>query len=128
MENLYINNNPDLVYYPVVDFNYNTGILEISGESYMEETYQFYGPVITWLTNYVAEKKPVTLNVRLTYFNTSSSRFIIVLFDILKKYKDEGGNVTINWFYKRNDPDILSEINDFIDETGIQINAIIIND
>ena len=125
MENLYINSHPDLVYYPVIDFNGTTGMLEISGESYMEETYQFYGPIITWLADFIKENRPVTFNIKLTYFNTSSSRFIIVLLDMLKKYKEGGGAVTVNWYYKANDPDILSEIGDFVDETGIEINSII---
>jgi hypothetical protein len=121
MENLIINSNPEMIYYPAVDFNYKTGILEITGESYMEETYQFYGPLITWFTDYIKEKRPVTFNIKLTYFNTSSSRFIIVLLDMLKKYKDGGGDVIVNWYYKKHDPDIISEIKDFMDETGIEI-------
>jgi hypothetical protein len=124
MENLIINSNPALVYYPNVEFNSETGICEISGESYMEETYKFYGPLITWLMNYVTEKKPVVFNIKLTYFNTSSSRFILVLLDILKKFRDEGGKINVNWYYKKHDPDILSEINDFIEESNVEINTI----
>jgi hypothetical protein len=124
MENLHININPELVYYPVINFNHQTGICEISGESYMEETYKFYEPVISWLVKFKSEKKPIILNVKLTYFNTSSSRFILEILDILKKYNDEGGSVEINWYYKMDDPDILAEINDFMDETGIHINIL----
>jgi len=57
MESLYINNYPDLVYYPLVNFNYYSGVCEIVGESYMEETYKFYEPVIRWLKDYMQEKK-----------------------------------------------------------------------
>ncbi|HEY4786158.1 MAG TPA: DUF1987 domain-containing protein [Bacteroidales bacterium] len=121
MENLHININPELVYYPIIDFNYQSGICEISGESYMEETYKFYEPVINWLENYIREKRPVVLNIKLTYFNTSSSRFILEILYILKKYKNEGGSAEVNWYYKNDDPDILTEINDFIEETGIDI-------
>lgn len=124
MENLYININPELVYYPVVNFNYATGLCEMSGESYMEETYKFYEPIILWLQNYIKEDKPITFNFRLTYFNTSSSRFISEILNNLKNYINEGGKVKINWYYKNDDPDMLSEINDFIEETGISINVI----
>lgn len=124
MENLYININSELVYYPIVDFNAQSGICEISGESYMEETYQFYEPVIVWLQNFMAEKKPIVLNIRLTYFNTSSSRFILEILYTLKKYINSGGMATVNWYYKNDDPDILTEINDFIEESGIKINII----
>ena len=65
MESFYINNSPDLVYYPVVNFNYYSGVCAISGESYMEETYRFYEPLIRWLNDYIKEKKPIELNVKL---------------------------------------------------------------
>ncbi len=123
MKNLHLNIHPELIYYPIVDFNYQTGILEISGESYMEETYNCYEAVISWIREYLAEKKSVTFNIKLTYFNTSSSRFILEIIDILKSYKDKKGNVAVNWFYKKQDPDMLNEINDFIKETGMEINV-----
>jgi hypothetical protein len=128
MENLYLHVNPELVYYPVVNFDYKTGICEISGESYMEETYKFYEPVITWLQDYTSEKKPIVFNIRLTYFNTSSSRFILEILYILKQYQGNGGSVTINWYYKKDDPDILSEIHDFMDESGTSINILALTD
>ncbi len=125
MENLNVNINPELIYYPVVDFNYETGICEISGESYMEGTYKFYEPLIDWLKNYISENKPIVFNIRLTYFNTSSSKFLLEILDILKGYSDKEGKVTVNWFYKAEDPDMLNEISDFIEETGIAINIML---
>lgn len=125
MENLFINNYPDLVYYPVVNFNYYSGVCEIVGESYMEETYKFYEPIIKWLNDYIRENKPIEFNFKLTYFNTSTSRFILEILDLLKSYQDKGGNVKVNWFYRHDDPDMLSEIKSFESETGLNINAII---
>jgi len=122
MKNLEIHINPDLIYYPIISFNYETGICEISGESYMEETYKFYEPVINWIKEYCEGNKPITLNIKLTYFNTSSSRFILEILDTLKNYQKTGAVVTINWFYTADDPDIITEISDFMEETGTQIN------
>ena len=124
MENLYLNIYPELVYYPIVDFNYLTGECVISGESYMEETYKFYLPVINWLKNYIAEKKSVVFTVKLTYFNTSSSRMLLEMLLILKQYKSEGGDIKIVWFYKSNDPDMLMDIESYIKETGLAIEAV----
>lgn len=124
MENLYLNIYPELVYYPIVDFNYLTGECVISGESYMEETYKFYLPVINWLKSYIAEKKPVVFTVKLTYFNTSSSRMLLEMLLILKQYKSEGGEVKVVWFYKSNDPDMLMDIESYIKETGLAIEAV----
>lgn len=124
MENLFVNINPELIYYPIINFNYKTGLCEISGESYMEETYSFYEPVITWLQNYIAEKKSVVFNIKLTYFNTSSSRFILEILHLLKNYLLEGGNVELNWYFKNDDPDMLTEINDFMEEANVKINIL----
>ena len=124
MENLYLNIYPELVYYPIVDFNYLTGECVISGESYMEETYKFYLPVINWLKNYIAEKKPVVFTIKLTYFNTSSSRMLLEMLLILKQYKDGGGDVKVVWFYKSNDPDMLMDIESYMKETGLDIEAV----
>ncbi len=125
MESLYINSYPDLVYYPLVNFNYYSGVCEISGESYMEETLKFYEPLIKWLKDYIQEKKPIEFNIKLSYFNTSSSRFILEMLDLLKSYQDKGGDVKVNWYYNREDPDMLMEIQGFEAETGLKINAIV---
>jgi hypothetical protein len=127
MENLKIKINPDQIYFPAINFNCETGICEISGESYMEETYRFYEPVLNWLNTYFLEKKPIIFNVKLTYFNTSSSRFILEILFKLKKYQLEGGDVIVNWYYKKQDADMLSEINDFVDETALEINTLFFN-
>ncbi len=121
MKNLYININPELVYYPIVNFDGKTGICEISGESYMEETYKFYNPIIDWLKEYTTLNMSIALNIKLTYFNTSSSRFIIEILSLLKNYQKNGGEVTVCWFYNVNDSDMLTEINDFVEEVGIEI-------
>ena len=122
MENIIKNFESDSPYYPAVNFNVSTGICEISGESYMEEAYKFYLPLIDWLKKYTTElRKPITLNFKLTYFNTASSRLILDILDLLKKYSDYGGDVKISWFYDPADPDILDEIEDFEIETGLKI-------
>jgi len=123
MENLIINNNPDLICYPKVNFNIS-GVCEITGESYMEDTYLFYQPVIEWLSEYIKENKPVIFNIKLTYFNTSSSRIILEILDLLKSYKDSNGQVVTNWYYKPEDPDMLMEIKGFEGEAGLSINIL----
>lgn len=121
MENLQVNNSPDLIFFPVVDFNFETGVCEISGESYMEETQKFYEPIMNWLNQYVTEKKNIEFNIKVTYFNTSSSRFIMEILQLLQNFKTQGNSVIINWYYKKDDPDMLNEIKDYAEETGTDI-------
>jgi hypothetical protein len=123
MKSLKIEVIPDSPYYPEVNFDAATGICELAGESYMEEAYKFYTPILNWLKEFTLDQgNDITLNVKLTYFNTNSSRLLLDMFDILKKSKDEGREVIINWYYEEDDPDVQEEVEDFEIETGLQIN------
>ena len=121
MENIILHTNPDTRYFPEVMFDFNKGLCELSGESYMEETYKFYAPLIDWLKKYFAEKKPLVFNFKLSYFNTSTSRTIIEILELFKTYKSTGGSITVNWYYSSEDPDMRDEVQDFIDEVGFDI-------
>jgi len=122
MKSLVIETMPDSPYYPQVNFDAESGICEMKGESYMEEAYKFYTPLLNWLKEYFLEgKNPLVFNIKLTYFNTNSSRLLLDMFDILKKSMDNGKAVQINWYYLEDDPDIKDEIEDFEIETGLKI-------
>jgi hypothetical protein len=128
MKSLIIDAVPDSPYLPEVNFDGSTGICELKGESYMEEAYKFYTPLLNWLKSYaLTDGNKVTLNVKLTYFNTNSSRLLLDMLDILKKSKDAGNSVTINWYYESDDPDVNEEVEDFEIETGLKINMIEMN-
>jgi len=70
------------------------------------------------------KKKPLEIDFKLTYFNTNSSRLILDLLDMVKKYKDSGGTVTVKWNYDKKDPDMVEEVEDFILESGMNISLI----
>ncbi len=128
MENIHIEGKHGVNFIPTVDFNAETGVCEIAGESYLEDTIEFYTPLYDWLKQYIKEvKKPIIFNFRLRYFNTSSSKCIIDILNILKKYETDGGDVTVNWYYDADEEDIedeLEEIEDFMIETNIKINMV----
>jgi hypothetical protein len=125
MKSLKIDAIPDSPYYPEINFDASTGVCVIKGESYMEEAYKFYMPLLNWIKEFsLTEGNAVTFNVKLTYFNTNSSRLLLDIFDILKKSVDEGNEVNINWYYEEDDPDIKDEVEDFEIETGLTFNMI----
>lgn len=125
MENIKIKGSHDIFFVPSVDFDADSGICEISGESYLEETVEFYTPLLNWLKKFITEKaQPLTFNIKLTYFNTSSSRCILDILNILKDYEDNGGHVTINWYYDKDDIDMEEEVEDYMLDTDLKINLI----
>lgn len=123
MENLEIKGESGVYFIPEVKLNASTGSCEISGESYLEDTDEFYNKIIDWLERFISEvKKPLTFNFRLTYFNTSSSRSILNVLRVLKKYEDQAGSVTVNWYYPEDDESIAEEAEDYMKDTGLKIN------
>jgi hypothetical protein len=128
MENINIEGKHGVNFVPTVDFNADTGICELAGESYLEDTIEFYAPLFSWLKQYSAEvKKPITFNFRLRYFNTSSSKCIIDILNILKSHEEKGYTVDVNWFYDAEEEDIedeLEEIEDFMIETNLKIKLV----
>ncbi|MBN2275232.1 MAG: DUF1987 domain-containing protein [Bacteroidales bacterium] len=124
MESLIINEVKGSPYYPAVSFNAETGVCEMRGESYMEETYKFYEPLIGWINTYILQKKPLEMHFKLTYFNTNSSRLILDILDIFNKYHESGGSVNVYWYYDKKDPDMVEEIEDFMAESGMEIKMI----
>jgi hypothetical protein len=125
MKSLLINSEPDAPYYPAVNFDSETGICEITGESYMEEAYKFYLPIINWIKEFILnEKRPLTINFKLIYFNTSSSRLIVDILETLRKLREDGNKIQVNWFYDPEDPDVKDEVEDFEIESGMDIELV----
>ncbi len=113
---------------PSVDFDAETGICEIKGESFFEETAKFYAPLLAWIKDYMKTGKPITFNIKLTYFNTSTSKWILNILHALREYQENGHKVTVNWYYLKDDFDMIEEIEDYQSDAGISINKIEIND
>ena len=130
MENFYIQGELGSYYIPNVDFNVESGVCTLSGKSYLEDTTQFYLPLLEWLDQYCTEvNEPIEFNVRLSYYNTSSSRSILDIFDLLKLYEERGGRVNVNWFCRDIDMEVIQEeVDDYMEESDLQINIIPFDD
>lgn len=125
MQNLCIKGSTGIYLTPDIKLNAKTGQCEITGESYLENAREFYKPVLEWLQEYVKIKPVSTIfNFRLTYFNTSSSKAILEILLCLKKLKELGGSVQINWYYPNDDFDLLAEAEDFMEDADIHLNLI----
>jgi hypothetical protein len=126
MDDIHIKGVRGIYIAPAVDFLSSTGECTIEGESFLEETSNFYAPLLDWLNDYIETNKSITFNIKLSYFNTSTSKWILNILHALKHYKDLGGTVVVNWFYFEDDIDMAEEIDDYIIDSGIHINKIVI--
>ncbi len=93
---------------PSIDLNYSTGIFEISGKSMPENIIAFYKPVIEWFQQYADAPIPnAVLKLKLSYFNTSSSKAIFEIVKILDKINIEKElNQVIELYYMSYDDDV----------------------
>ena len=125
LKNIHVVGDTENVFTPSVEFNAEKGVCEISGQSYLKKTYEFYEPLYEWLETYIAEiNKPLTFNMKITYFNTSSSKCILEILRILGKHHSKGGKVTLNWYIDQKDEDMQEEIEYFAIAANLPIHTI----
>lgn len=124
LENLKIQGEKGVYFIPHVDFNAETGHCVVEGESYLENTWEFYKQLVDWLSAYADTGQPLSFDFKLTYFNTSSSKGILEVLEFLKDYQAKGGDIVLKWYYPEDDEDILEEAEDFIEDTQLDIELI----
>ena len=95
---------------PKVFFDYGNHELEISGESYPENNDEFYRPIFDSLQSYLGTKNTDRLNFKfkMVYFNSSSARMLMKLFELLDETAGNGRDINIEWYY-REDDDTMAE-------------------
>jgi hypothetical protein len=92
---------------PTVQFDAESGVLEIKGRSIPENSVEFYKPINAWVEEYGRSPKEVTVfDVKLEYFNTSSSKCILDVFKILESINGNGTEVKVNWYFEEDDEDM----------------------
>ena len=123
MENFYSEGGKHI---PEIKFDARTGILSVEGQSYHEHSEEFYAPVLAWLRRFTAiTNTEIVMNMRFTYFNTASSRSILDILEILERYEEKNpGKVTVNWFYKESDYDMLESGEDYQADINLKINLL----
>ena len=96
---------------PEIDFDFQNLVFRIRGESYPEDVTAFYGPILEKLGTCLedAAGKTVEFNFELIYFNSSSAKVILGIFDQLDEVASAGSDVTINWYYDAED-DTMEEL------------------
>ena len=99
---------------PSIEFDPNEGRFKISGRSIPENSLDYYKPILEWLDSYSSNPKELTqLEVRLEYFNTSSSKCFLDVFKKLESIHKRGKKVAINWYYELDDEDMLEAGEDY---------------
>jgi hypothetical protein len=105
---------------PKVILDKEKGIFQFIGNSLPENAMEFYGPVVNWITEYIANPNPSTeLVFKLEYFNTASSK---IIFELIKQHtalKKSGNAIKVNWYYPEEDEDMLETGKDYEELTQL---------
>lgn len=80
------------------------GVLKIEGRSIPEDAAKFFKPLLDWTKEFTASE--IRVDIKLEYFNTSSSKFILEMLRLLENNPDNN-NILVNWFYEEGDLDVL---------------------
>ena len=99
--------------FPSINFNPNSGLLEIVGRSIPENPVKLYEPLEDWINDFIkTNPAEITLSVHLDYLNTHSTECVLILMKRLQAYCEESGsNVKVLWKFDEGDEsmEILGE-------------------
>jgi len=104
---------------PLVDFDFDRHRLRLEGESYPEDAAAFFGPLLVALDHYLVHLRaeppasPLVVDLRLTYFNSSSAKAFMNLFQRLEAAARDGVEVQVNWHYQSDDETMMEFGEDF---------------
>ncbi len=106
---------------PRVLFVPERGELEISGESYPENSFEFFAVIKDWLNAHL-ESRPesFTLRFQLDYFNTSSSKCLLDVLEILERFHKENQSIKVMWYYQEDDEDMEESGHDLCDDLDLE--------
>lgn len=120
---------------PKAEFSNLTGIFELSGVSRPENVSAFYIQLMDWLKAFEQDclqsgKWPangIVMNFKLTYCNSSSSKYIYQMLEIMLSWKQFGVTLVINWYYDENDDNMKEDGQDLADALECDFNYLLLN-
>ncbi len=104
---------------PRVLFDEIDQILLIEGESYPENSFSFYEPVFDWFQQEFPKYKKFQLQVNISYMNSSSTKCLLDILDILNEAGQQGKKVSVTWFYEKDNHRSLELAEEFKEDMEI---------
>ena len=99
---------------PSIVGDWDQGLLSMQGDSYPENSFEFFVQVIDWIERYLAQTHaPLRLELRLIYMNTSSVKAMMDIFDLLEDAFRKGRAVSVDWFYDPRNERVLDLADEF---------------
>jgi hypothetical protein len=90
---------------PQVEFDFENGRFLLCGESYPEDAARFFGPLLQAIQDFIATgpDKELVFDLTLAYFNSSTAKALMNLFEMLERAAERGTRVLVNWHFAPDD-------------------------
>lgn len=90
---------------PEIDFDFENNVYLVKGESYPEDVTAFFGPVMGQLEERLGglDGASVRFTFELIYFNSSTAKVLMSLFDALDDTAKRGNDVVVTWVFEAGD-------------------------
>ena len=104
---------------PRVEYLASDNVLSITGESYPENSFEFFAPVFSWLREQLPKLDTLIFQVHIRYMNSSSTKCMLDILDLLSEQAQEGTQVRVRWYYDAGNERALDLAEEFKEDLEI---------
>ncbi|MEO5363879.1 MAG: DUF1987 domain-containing protein [Magnetococcus sp. DMHC-8] len=103
---------------PGVAFDFANNRFSLAGESYPEDVAMFYGALLNRLAEHLAGLRGAELqfDFRFIYFNSSTAKVVMRLFELLEQASQAGNTVVVNWHHEEDDDNMREMGEEFAED------------
>lgn len=108
---------------PEIFGDWDKGILSISGDSYPENSFELFEPLLQWVEGFLDQADcELKLKLSLLYLNTSSVKIMMDIFDLLEVAHSQGKLVAVTWSYDEDNERVAELAEDFKEDCSFPFN------
>jgi len=110
---------------PGILLDKDAGVMEMTGRACPEDPVEFYKPVFAWLDEYGASPNEKTVfDFKLSYYNTATSKVLMMLMQKLEEISDDGNDVLVRWHFPEDDEDMEEAGEDYDEMVEVEFEMI----
>jgi hypothetical protein len=99
---------------PLVQFNKDDSSMLIEGRVIPEDANTIFGPISSWMESFFSEgNNKLNVIFRLYYYNTSSSKKIVLMLKRLDDLFSQGKEISAVWEFEEGDDDCMRDGEDY---------------
>jgi hypothetical protein len=104
---------------PRIVYEEEAETLDVSGESYPENSFEFFAPLFDWLHEQLPRRQRLVFRVHVRYMNSSSTKCMLDILDLLTERVAEGADISVRWYYDAGNERALDLAEEFKEDLKI---------